>query len=242
MLTLVLAHSPLVGPQSWGRLPDALRATDGTGGTDLQVVVLDADDARPPYATAYVASAARQIAAAEPQGPVVLVGHSGAGYLLPQIGSTQRAARRRVGGYVFFDAGVPHGRGATRLGLLRTEDADFAAELQAVLDAGGVFPTWTDADLADLVPDDDVRRALVAALRPRGLDFFLEPVPFPADWPDAPCGYVQLSAAYLGPVRVARSRGWTVAEWPPDGAGGHFAACADPEGVASLLVDLVRAP
>lgn len=236
MLTLVLAHSPLVGPQSWGHLPDALRAA---GGADLQVVVLDADDRKVPYSTAYVASAAAQLSAAGPQGPIVLVGHSGAGYLLPQIGASQRSARRAIGGYVFFDAGVPHGKGATRLGLMRTEDAQFAAELQAELEAGGTFPSWTDEDLAGLIPDDEVRLGLVGALRPRGVDFFTEPLPFPADWPDAPCGFVQLSAAYAAPARVARSRGWEVADWPADGAGGHFAACADPVRVAALLLDLV---
>jgi hypothetical protein len=236
MLTLVLAHSPLAGPESWGHLPEALR---DAGGPALQVVVVDADDRVAPFARAYVASAAAQITAAQPQGPVVLVGHSGAGYLLPQLGSTQRSARRALGGYVFFDAGVPHGRGASRLGLMRTEDADFAAELSAVLESGGVFPTWTDEDLAALVPDDAVRRALVGSLRPRGLEFFTEPLPFPADWPDAPCGYVQLSAAYADPARVTRSRGWTVVDWPEDGAGGHFAACADPVGVAALLLDLL---
>jgi hypothetical protein len=233
MVAIVLAHSPLTGPQSWGRLPDALRAGGAT------VVVLDADDRSPPYATSYVADAARQITAAEPGEAVVLVGHSGAGYLLPQIGATQRAARRGVAGYVFFDAGVPHARGATRLGLARAEDTEFADELDAMLSAGGVFPTWTDEDLAELVPDDDVRHALVASLRPRHRDFFVEPLPCPPDWPDAPCGFVQLSAAYDRPARVARSRGWTVVQAPADQPGGHFAACADPDGVTRILLDLI---
>lgn len=233
MVCIVLAHSPLTGPQAWGRLPDALRAAGTT------VVVLDTDDRTPPYATSYVADAARQITAAAPTEAVALVGHSGAGYLLPQIGATQRAARRAVAGYVFFDAGIPHARGATRLGLARVEDTEFAAGLGALLDAGGVFPTWTDEDLADLVPDDDVRRALVGSLRPRGRDFFEEPLPCPPDWPDAPCGFVQLSSAYDGPARVARSRGWTVVEAPADQPGGHFAACADPDGVTRILLDLV---
>jgi hypothetical protein len=167
------------------------------------------------------------------------VGHSGAGYLLPQIGATQRAARRGVAGYVFFDAGVPHARGATRLGLLRSEDTDFAAELEAVLDGGGVFPTWTDDDLVDLVPDVALRRALVGSLRPRGRDFFVEPLPCPPDWPDAPCGFVRLSTAYDVPARVAHSRGWAVVEAPADQKGGHFAACADPEGVATILLGLI---
>jgi hypothetical protein len=233
VVCLVLAHSPLTGPQAWGPLPDALRAVGAT------VVVLDTDDRTPPYAASYVADAARQIASAAPTEAVVLVGHSGAGYLLPQIGATQRAARRGVAGYVFLDAGVPHARGATRLGLLRVEDTEFAAELDALLDLGGVFPTWTDADLTELVPDDDVRLALVGSLRPRGRDFFEEPLPCPQDWPDAPCGFVKLSTAYEGPARVARSRGWTVVEAPPDQRGGHFAACADPAGVAKILLNLV---
>jgi hypothetical protein len=234
MVAVVLAHSPLTGPQAWGRLPVALRATGAT------VVVLDTDDRTPPYATSYVADAARQITAAEPGEAVVLVAHSGAGYLLPQIGATQRAARRGVAGYVFLDAGVPHARGATRLGLLRSEDTEFAAELEALLDSGGVFPTWTDADLAELVPEDDVRRALVGSLRPRGRDFFVEPLPCPPDWPDAPCGLIKLSSAYDVPARVARSRGWTVFEAPVDQPGGHFAPCADPAGVATMLLDLIR--
>jgi pimeloyl-ACP methyl ester carboxylesterase len=233
MVALVLAHSPLTGPEAWGRLPDVLRSAGAS------VVVLDADDRTPPYAASYVADAARQIAAAAPGEPVTLVGHSGAGYLLPQIGATQRAARRGVAGYVFLDAGVPHARGATRLGLMKVEDTEFAAELDALLDAGGVFPTWTDPDLAALVPDDGVRRALVGSLRPRGRDFFVEPLPFPDDWPDAPCALIKLSAAYDGPARVARSRGWTVVEAPADQPGGHFAPCTDPDGVATMLLDLV---
>ena len=233
MVAIVLAHSPLTGPEAWGRLPDALRTAGAT------VVVLDTNDRTPPYAASYVADAARQISAAEPVGPVVLVGHSGAGYLLPQIGTTQRAARRGVAGYVFLDAGVPHARGATRLGLLRSEDTDFANELEALLDGGGVFPSWTDDDLVELVPHDEVRRALVGSLRPRGRDFFVEPLPCPPDWPDAPCGLIQLSTAYEAPARVARSRGWTVVHAPAGQKGGHFAACADPAGVATILLELI---
>jgi hypothetical protein len=233
VVAIVLAHSPLTGPEAWGRLPDVLRTAGAT------VVVLDTNDRTPPYAASYVADAARQISTADPGEPVVLVGHSGAGYLLPQVGATQRAARRGVAGYVFLDAGVPHARGATRLGLMRSEDTDFANELEALLDGGGVFPTWTDDDLVELVPDDAVRRALVGSLRPRGRDFFVEPLPCPPDWPDAPCGLIQLSTAYEGPARVARSRGWTVVEAPTGQRGGHFAACADPAGVATILLELI---
>lgn len=229
---VVLAHSPLTGAATWGRLPDVLRDRG------LAVVVLDVtDDDQPPYASRYVARAALQVAAAVPTGAVHLVGHSGAGYLLPQLGAARRAARAPVAGYVFLDAGVPHGLGATRSSLLRAEEPSFAAELEDLLDGGGSFPTWTDEELRDLVPDDTARGALVASLRPRGRDFFTETLPFPADWPDAPCGLVQLSPSYAMPARVARSRGWPVLE--RELPGGHFAACTDPAGVADVLEELL---
>lgn len=231
---VVLAHSPLTGPAAWGRLPEVLRDR----GHELVVVEVTDDDA-PPYAGRYVARAALQVAAGVPSGPVVLVGHSGAGYLLPQIGAARRAARAPVAAYVFLDAGIPYGRGATRSTLLRGEDQSFADDLDALLAAGGAFPTWDDDDLRDLVPDDELRAALVRSLRPRGQDFFTEPLPFPADWPDAPCGFVRLSAAYERPARVARSRGWPVVE--ADLAGGHFAMCTDPDGVADALEELFGA-
>jgi hypothetical protein len=231
---VVLAHSPLTGAAAWGRLPDVLRARGH------RVAVLDVtDDDRPPYATRYVARAALQVAAAVPAGPVHLVGHSGAGYLLPQLGAARRAARAAVAGYVFLDAGVPHGREATRVSLLRAEDAAAAGELEPLLAAGGRYPSWTGDDLRGLVPDDAARAALVGSLRPRGLDFFTEALPFPGDWPDAPCGFLRLSASYAGPAGVARSRGWPVLE--RDLPGGHFAACADPEPVADALEELLTA-
>jgi len=230
---VVLAHSPLTGPAAWGRLPLVLRDRG------LDVTVLDVtDDGEPPYASRYVARAALQMTASAPTGPVHLVGHSGAGYLLPQLGSARRSSRRPVAGYVFLDAGVPHGRAATRLSLARAEDPEFADELDRVLAAGGSFPTWTDDDLRDLVPDDQARTELVASLRPRRADFFTEPLPFPGDWPDGPCGLLRLSPSYDGPARVARSRGWPVIERDP--AGGHFAACADPCAVADALEELLR--
>lgn len=230
--TLVLAHSPLTGAAVWGELPEILRARRH------EVVVLDvADDVEPPFATRYVARAAVQIAAAGPARPVHLVGHSGAGYLLPQIGAARRAARHRVAGYVFLDAGTPHGQDASRLSLLRGEDPAAAGELEALLARGGRFPPWGDEDLRELVPDDTRRAALVASLRPRGAEFFTETLPYPGDWPDAPCGLLQLSPAYDVPARVARSRGWPVVSAAL--AGGHFAACTDPDGVADALEDLL---
>ena len=109
-----------------------------------------------------------------------------------------------------------------------------------MLAAGGTFPDWTETDLRELVPDQAARAALVGSLRPRGEDFFTDPVPVVADWPDAPCGLLRLSPAYDGALRLARLRGWPVLEGPDDRPGGHFAALVDPGAVADDLEDAAR--
>jgi hypothetical protein len=229
--TLVLLHSPLVGVESWGALPAALRR----GGVAVLAARVDGDD-RPPYAGRYVArAAARVLAAARGPAPLVLAGHSGAGPLLPAVGAALRAAGRPAGGYLFCDAGLPR-TGANRLDLLAEEDPAMAAGFRAQLEAGGRFPTWTDADLAPVVPDAAARVALLASLRPRGLDFFTEPLPGgPPSWPDAPCGYLHLSGAYDIWLHRAEARGWPTARLPA----GHFHALVDPDGLADAMLALL---
>ena len=233
----VLAHSPLVGPASWGTLPEVLR------GRGEQVVVVDVtDDDRAPFASRYVARAAVQVRDAVGAAPVVLVGHSGAGYLLPLLGAARRALRSPVAEYVLCDAGLPPARPVSRLDLLATElSAEESADFARHLDGGGRYPEWTDVDLRDLVPGDTARAALVASLRPRAADFYREQLPVAPDWPDAPCGFVQLSAGYERPARSAAARGWPVVTAEPAGiGGGHFAPCVEPERVADLLAEVRR--
>jgi hypothetical protein len=231
---LVLVHSPLTGPEAWGRLPEVLRAR----GHEVVVVAVHDDD-RPPYAARFVARTALQLRTSAGTRPTVLVGHSGAGKLLPLVGAARRAARAPVVGYVFLDAGLPASRLASRADLLRSEGMDDAEEFVAELAAGGTFPVWTDDDLRELVPDDELRAALVGSLRPRGHDFFAEPLPVAPDWPDAPCGLLRLSPAYDASARQAGQRGWPVLEGPDDRPGGHFAALVDPASVADDLEDLL---
>jgi pimeloyl-ACP methyl ester carboxylesterase len=219
--TFVLVHSPLTGPAAWGGFPDVLRER----GHRVVVVEVQDDDA-PPYASRFVARAALQLREQAGDAPAVLVGHSGAGYLLPLLGAARRAARAPVRGYVFLDAGLPPNRPTSRLDLMRAESPEHADELAALLDAGGRYPDW---------PDDDLR----PLARPRGRDFFDEPLPVAADWPDAPCGYLRLSPSYDGPARVARLRGWPVLDGPDDRPGGHFAMLVDPSAVADDLESLL---
>ena len=229
--TTVLVHSPLTSAAAWGDLPSVLRGR----GHDVAVVDV-ADDDAPPFAARFVARAALQVREQAGGRPVLLVGHSGAGYLLPLLGAARRAARARVAGYVFLDAALPPARPTSRLDLMRAEMPDGSVEhLASMLAAGGTFPDWTDTDLHELVPDQAARAALVGSLRPRGGDFFTDLVPVVADWPDAPCGLLRLSPAYDGALRLARLRGWPVLEGPDDRPGGHFAALVDPGAVADDL-------
>jgi hypothetical protein len=228
---MVLLHSPLVGVQSWGTLPEALRR----GGMDAVAVAVDGDD-RAPFAERYVGGAvAGVLGAGGLAEPLVLVGHSGAGPLLGAVGNGLRAVGRPAGGYLFCDAGLPEA-GANRLDLLAAEDSEMAAAFWAELERGGRFPTWSDADLELVVPDPAARAALVGSLRPRGLAFFTEPLPAAAGWPDAPCGYLRLSAVYDRWAEAAAAMGWPTG-WLD---AGHFHPLVDPDGVAAALLGLVE--
>lgn len=210
--TIVLLHSPLTTASAWGALAEALGPYD--------VVVPEVtDDDRPPYAGRYVARAALEITRAGARAPVVLVGHGGAGPLLPPVGAAQRAAHRLVGGYVFVDAELPPPAGSSRL----DQAGAFGPEFAEALKNGGRFP------------DEDPPTGVLP--RPRDEEFFAEALPMPQDWPDAPCGYLRTSEAYERQAAQARLRGWTVAET----AGGHFAAVTDPEATARALTELIAA-
>jgi pimeloyl-ACP methyl ester carboxylesterase len=231
MTSLALLHSPLTSAAAWGALPAMLCLH----GHDV-VVPEVTDDDRPSYSGRYVARTALQLRDALGAGRVVLVGHSGAGPLLAQVGFARQASGSPVDGYVFLDAGLPRALAThNRLDLMAVEDPGFAERLRAHLESGGRFPEWTADDLAEVVPDAGDRAALVAGLRPRGLDFFTEELPLAEDWPDAPAAYLQLSSSYDQPARAARMRGWPVVTRSL----GHFAALSHPEATAAALVELL---
>lgn len=228
--TLALLHSPLTSASAWGELPAAL-ADRGYRVAVPEVL----DDDSPPYAQHYVARAAVQLAADAPRESLILIGHSGAGPLLPQIGFARQASGVPVRGYVFLDAmlpRVPHAQ--TRLELMALEDPELARSLADELESGARFPDWSESELAADIPDPAHRAVLLAGLRPRGLDFFTEPLPLPEDWPDARCGYLQLSAAYNVPASTAVRRGWEVEQVDAH----HFAALNQPERIANHLHEL----
>ena len=226
----VLLHSPLVGPLTWALAADELRQV----GVEVAVPALqDAGGTGEAYWKRHVASVARALAAVPVDRALVLVGHSGAGPLLPAV---RQVSGRPVGAYLFVDAGIPED-GVSRLGLMVEESADMAEEFRQALASGARLPAWGDADLAEVIPDAGLRQRMLTELRPRSLAFFEEPLPVFEGWPDAPCGYLKFSSAYAPYAALARSNGWTCRELP----GGHFHMLVSPRAVARELVNLRKA-
>ncbi len=220
MTTYVLLHSPLVGPLTWSLVAEELRRR----GEGVVLPTLTTDSAgEPPYWRQHVAQVARAVEEVGDQ-PLVLVGHSGAGPLLPAVAAELDGP---ISTYLFVDCDLPQA-GASRLDLFASE-----AEAEEFRAAGrdGWLPTWHEEDLRELIPDPALRRAFAAELRPLPVAVYEEPLPVPDAWPDAPCGYIQLSAAYLRPGRQARQAGWAYYRL----MGGHFHMLVEPGAVADAL-------
>jgi hypothetical protein len=226
----VLVHSPLVGPTTWEPVAVALR---GRGHAVAVPALWDNDTSEPPTWQQHAAAVVRGLGAVPAARPVVLVGHSGAGPLLPVI---RAQLAQPVAAYLFVDASIPVDS-ASRLDLIAREDPEWAAQFAQELGEGVLFPSWTDADLAEIVPDAGRRQALLDELHPRALAFFTESIPVPDDWPDAPCAYLQFSAAYGTPARQAQAVGWPFRRLDA----GHFHMLVEPAAVAGALMELVAA-
>jgi Alpha/beta hydrolase family len=218
-------HSPLVGPATWDGVVDVLT---GLGYRcevpDLTGTLADG----PPYCTRQVEIITRGIGA----GPVVLVGHSGAGALLAPAGCDAD----QVLGYVFVDAGLPI-PGQTQLS---TMPPDLAAELRAMAGPDGwlrPWPAWWgDEVIAELLPDPTVRDRFAAGCPPLPLAMFEEVQPPAPGWARKPGAYLLLSQAYAESAAEARARGWPVLERRSD----HLAPVTDPGAVGAALIELVQ--
>jgi hypothetical protein len=184
-----------------------------------------------PYWRQHAEAVAAQVADAAT--PLVLVGHSGACPLLPAIGA---AVRDPIAAYVLVDGDLPLvPAGGSRLDLLQAAAPALADELRALLDKGGAFPTWRDEDLREEIPDRALRASVLAEVHPQPGPFWEERLPAVAGWPDAPCGYLELSAPYGRAAARARREGWAYRHL----AGRHFELLTRPAEVADAIVDLV---
>lgn len=226
--TFVLIHSPLAGPVTWCLVAGDLERRGIRAVVPSLVARLG--EARP-YWRQHVRAVATAVEHVSLDAPVVLVGHSGAGPLLPAVGL---GINRSVAAYVFVDAGPPGSDGQSRLDLFEEAEAEqFRAAAK-----GGVIPAvWRSDDLlrAQGIADEGLRRRFAANVPDVPLEVYEEALPVSADWPDAPCAYLEFSAPYRAAATAATTRGWPHRTLP----GCHFHMLVDPAAVTDALLGVI---
>jgi hypothetical protein len=219
MAAFVLVHSPVTGPSTWRWVADELTAR----GHEVTVPSV------PPAATALGWSAFVGAVGALAGGldSPVLVGHSGAGPLLPRI-----ATRLRPRALVFVDAGVPPEAGETS-----PVPAEFLEFLQGLAN-GGVLPPWSEwfgpDAMREQIPDGHKREIVSAELPALPLSYFQARVPVPAGWTSTGCGYILLSDAYAEEASKAAASGWPVVRLP----GAHLDIVTRPAAIADAILSV----
>jgi pimeloyl-ACP methyl ester carboxylesterase len=162
--------------------------------------------------------------------PIILVGHSGGGLLLPVIASAVAAP---VSALIFVDSGLPARTGETPLAPPPLLD-----DLRA-LAVDGMLPPWStwwgEEAMRDLVPDEALRASLEREMPSLPLAFFEQSIPSPPGWDRIQCAYLLLSDAYREAAAEARERGWRVEEIT---GAQHLHIAVDPEAVGDALIKL----
>ncbi len=223
-MRLILVHSPLVGPASWGGVPAALAER----GYASNVVALPAwDKISRPYYPALAASVAQAV---EPTD--VLVVHSGAGGLAASIAAL---AEGRLAAVVFVDAILPHpGRS-----WFDTASAPLGAALRAAAE-DGMLPPWDQwfpaGAIAALTPEGAVRDAFLGELSPAPLAYLDEPAPALDLPPTVGWSYLRVSRAYEAEAAQARALGHPTLRLELS----HLAMMTHADEVVTSLAQLVR--
>ncbi|MCR3721753.1 MULTISPECIES: hypothetical protein [Prauserella salsuginis group] len=224
---VVLAHSPFLGPASLKPLADQLNARGVTALVpDLRRAVTD-----PPVHQRLVSEFASAVPSAPTTTSLVLVGHSGAGPLLPAFAES---ADHPVAALTYLDAELPTPGHSWE----ETAPAALVDELRSQVRDSRLPPwhRWFDADLlAGLVPDDALRTTLIDEEPEVAAAFLAEPRP-EADWA-GPADYIQLSRPYATASARAAQRGWPVHRVDTH----HLAPMTEPATIADTLLDSIAA-
>jgi hypothetical protein len=223
MATFLLVHAPLLGPGSWRPCAAVLEAAGHSA------IVPDFRPQTEP-ADGWWHRAADTCARAAGDADVVIVGHSGAGVLLPLV-----ASRCTTSAVVFVDAITPASSGGT---ASSERIREFVAALPH---ENGLLPRWStwwgEEAIAEILPDPEMRATLAADESRLPLDFYDYAVPVPAGWEPSTVAYVQLSEPYDEDAAEAARRGWTVSHL----TGAHLDPLTRPEVVVSAVLTSVKA-
>lgn len=224
-VTAVLLHSPFLGPASLRPLADALAAL----GHPAVLLDLRPSVVAPPVHQMLLGAFADAMSEELLDGPVALIGHSGAGPLLPAFADS---LEEEVAGLVFVDAGLPTPGRSWR----DTAPRELYAELRAMTREGQLprWQRWFDPDpLAELVTDP-VLRAEIADEAPEVPIAFLKEERPEVEW-RGPAGYVRLSPPYDQDAAEAETRGWPVRRLDTH----HLAPATNPAPVAEATLDVL---
>jgi pimeloyl-ACP methyl ester carboxylesterase len=215
--TLILIHSPFLGPATWHPTARALQSR----GRSARVPSLRAvAQSAPPYWPAGLDS----IVEAAADDPVILVPHSNAGLFVPAVVD---ALGDQVRGTVFIDAALP--------GVGPHSARDFLRHLAT---ADGYLPQWTswwgDADVAELFPNAYVR-AEVESEQPRmPLAYYDHLPPVTDGWAGPACGFLWFGPPYDKEAEQAAGYGWPTKHLP----GKHLHMLIEPDAVATAILQI----
>src|SRR5438067_2737601 len=190
-MRFVLLHSPVVGPSAWRWVAAVLRSD---GREAIVPNLVSAAVSGDPIVCA--AAAARAVESDE---DTVIVGHSGAGVVLPIVGARVAWKPRQM---VFVDAPVPPCVGAFSAG------GEFLPILREFATNGALrkwSAWWGEGVMEALVHDDRRRREIEAELPQVPLAFYEMPLEVPTAWCKGAAGYVLLSEAYRPEANKATS-------------------------------------
>lgn len=224
-VTAVLVHSPFLGPASLRPLADALASL----GHPAVLLDLRPSVVAPPVHQVLLGAFADAMSEEPLDGPVVLIGHSGAGPLLPAFADSLEDG---VAGLVFVDAGLPTPGRSWR----DTVPASLYAELRALSREGRLprWQRWFDPDpLASLVADPALRAEIADEAPEVPIAFLKEERP-EVEW-TGPAGFVLLSEPYESDAVAAEARGWPIRRL----ATHHLAPATDPGPVARAILEVL---
>lgn len=249
MRPFILVHGPLIGPFTWVPVATELRKL----GAKAVIPALNSPAMRDStYWEHHCNLFAMELEdVSMDTSEAVLVSHEGAGPLLPKLGEQLDGPAA----YVLVDGDLPKD-GASLFDLFADEaqiDEFRRAAEGASLPRGRLAPQPKRAAIAETVrewpldllrdavtlqPNNmaDVNSTVFAGKRPTPIEVLEEPLPVPATWPDAPVGYMHLSATYDGAASAAGAQGWPVREL----SSSHVQMLLEPESFARELAEFAE--